>query len=97
MATETPLEEHGKFHSDEHMAVMREVMNKGESFDKAHEIAMKQVGEGQNPYRNKDGSLKQGYIIDTTCPSHYATKRGCHSFNEPRLARELSRTQYRVR
>ena len=38
-------------------------------------------GGGKNPYRNADGSLKDGYIVDTDCPSHYATTDGkCHSF-----------------
>ena len=28
------------------------------------------TGGGSNPYRNKDGSLKAGFIVDTNCPSH---------------------------
>ena len=44
-----------------------------------------QSGRGQmpskrNPYRNADGSLKAGFIVDTSCPSHYATDAGCHTF-----------------
>ncbi len=57
------LEEHGKFHSDEHMHVMKKAMARGLTFDDAHILAINQVGQG---------------------------------LSFPRLARELSRTQYRV-
>tara|TARA_Y100001972_G_scaffold23605_1_gene28402 strand:+ start:15572 stop:18838 length:3267 start_codon:yes stop_codon:yes gene_type:complete len=36
---------------------------------------------GGNPYRTKDGKLKEGYIVKTSCKSHYATTDGkCHEF-----------------
>jgi|TARA_R100000455_G_C6270249_1_gene126057 hypothetical protein len=43
------LEKHDKFHSDEHMKKMRELMEQGVSFEKAHKEATRIVGMGAIP------------------------------------------------
>ena len=39
------LKKHSAHHSDKHMALMNRLMISGQSFDKAHKIAMKEAGK----------------------------------------------------
>ena len=39
------LREHSKHHSEEHMAMMSNMMRKGSSFEEAHKAAMEEVGK----------------------------------------------------
>ena len=39
------LKKHRKHHTPKHMKVMKSLINRGVSFDKAHKTAMKQVGK----------------------------------------------------
>jgi|TARA_R100000084_G_C4654983_1_gene152202 hypothetical protein len=39
------LKKHRKHHTSKHMKVMKALINRGMSFDKAHKTAMKQVGK----------------------------------------------------
>lgn len=39
------LKKHKKHHSAKHMSVMKALMNRGMPFNKAHKVAMKQVGK----------------------------------------------------
>ena len=39
------LKKHSSHHSDKHMALMSRLMISGQSFDKAHKTAMREVGK----------------------------------------------------
>ena len=42
---EKALKKHSVHHSKEHMSMMRQMMERGSSFKKAHEAAQKKVGK----------------------------------------------------